>query len=327
MNPPRAAALDQSSKAGPGAVSTAGASGLAALVAVQLLFGFFPLFVKYAYDGFTPWALGAWRMLAGGAILAAVAFAVHGRRAVPMRADWPRLILCSLLGVVINILLFLKGMELSTSIYAGLTLPLIPVYTFVLAVCLGQERFDLVRGVGIALAAVGAALLAFSRQPAVASALGPHSKQGLGLALFFLNTFSYALYLVLVRPLFARYPALVVAAWVFLLSIPCVPLFAWGEDLFPTGASTRSIGGLVYSVLGATVLSYLLNAYALSKVCASTTASFIFFQPAIVVLAGVWLLGEKLAGHTALAGAFTLVGVWLVVKRRSTPHESVRLAP
>lgn len=263
-------------------------------------------------------------MLAGGGILAAVAFALHGQRAIPRREDWPRLALCSLLGVVVNILLFLKGLELSTSIYAGLTLPLIPVYTFVLAACLGQERFDWVRGLGIALAACGAVLLAFSRQGAATGTLTAPSSHGLGITLFFLNTLSYALYLVLVRPLFARYPALVVVAWVFLLSIPCVPIFAWGEDLLPAGASSRAIYGLVYSVLGATVLSYLLNAYALSKVPASTTASFIFFQPAIVVLAGVVLLGETLVGHTALAGALTLVGVWLVVKRPAALHQRPR---
>ncbi len=299
--------------------------GVSALLAVQLLFGLFPLFGKYAYEGFSPFALGAWRMSVGGLVLGLAAALVHGRKAMIRRADLPRLVLCSLLGVVINILLFLKGLQLTSSLYAGLTLPLIPVYTIVLASLLGHERLDWVRVLGVALAALGAAVLAFMRVEGAGEAVASlGGSERLGLSLFFLNTLFYALYLVLVRPLFARYPPLVVAAWVFVLSIPCVPFFAWGENLWPASASPRAVGGLVYAVVGATILSYLLNAYALSKVSASTTASFIFLQPAIVVLAGVVLLKEQLAGHAVLSGLLTCAGVWLVAVRPARAGRNAR---
>lgn len=290
--------------------------GWLALGAVQVLFGLFPMFAKFAYQGFSPWALGAWRMVAGGGLLALVSFARHRRAAWPARADLPRLLVCSLLGVVINILLFLKGLELASSIYAGLTLPLIPVYTFALAVLLRQERFDKVRALGLALALLGALLLVVEARPGVLSGGGLSPSVRRGILLFFLNTFSYSCYLVWVRPLFARYPPLVVTTWVFLLAIPWVPIFARGEGLFPAQAPARAWIGLAYSVVGATVLSYLLNGVALARVSASTTASFIFLQPAIVLLAGVWVLREPLHGRTLLAAALTFAGVWLVARRR-----------
>jgi drug/metabolite transporter (DMT)-like permease len=187
-------------------------------------------------------------------------------------------------------------------------MPVIPVYTLFIAVLVGQERFDPRRGAGIALALAGTAIVVFQKGPE----LGAEHLEGN--LLFVLNTLSYALYLVLAKPLLARYPPLVLTAWVFALSLWTIPLFRADAVLVPSAASTASWLSLVYILVFATLVAYLLNAYALSVVSASTTATYILLQPLITAVAGVLILGERVEPRTWLAAAAILAGVWLVVK-------------
>jgi len=285
--------------------------GRVALLFVQLFFGLFPLFGKWAMVELSARAVAGWRIAAGAVALPAVAAALYGRRALPRRADLPRLQACALLGVVLNMLLFLEGLRRSTAVNAGLIVATIPVFTFVIAVAVRQERFQAARGTGILLAFVGVSLLFLQRGP-------DFTAQTLsGNALMAVNAGCYSIFLVSVRPLLQRYPPLVVIAWVFVLSAWTVPLFAWGEAFAPPGVSTRGWLSLGYVLLFPTVLAYLLNTFALSKVSASTTAVFIFLQPLIVVASGVLVLGEALLPLTLAAAVTTLAGVWLVVRRRA----------
>src|SRR5687767_5275868 len=64
-------------------------AGHAALWAVQLCFGLFPVFGKWAIGpaGFSPLAIGGWRIAFAATVLGALAFALHGRRALPSGRD------------------------------------------------------------------------------------------------------------------------------------------------------------------------------------------------------------------------------------------------
>lgn len=291
--------------------------GRIALVFVQLFFGLFPLFGKWAMLEFSARAVAGWRIAAGAAALLGVAACLHGRRVLPRRADLLRLQACALLGVVLNMLLFLEGLRRSTAVNAGLLVGTIPVFTFLVAVAVRQERFSVSRGAGILLAFVGISLIFLQRGP-------DFTDETLsGNALMAINAACYSVFLVAVRPLLSRYAPLVVIAWVFVLSSWTVPLFGWGEAFVPAGVSTRGWLSLSYVLVFPTVLAYVLNTFALSKVSASTTAVFIFLQPLIVVATGVLVLGEALLPVTLAAAVTTLAGVWLVI-RRGAPG---RIAP
>jgi drug/metabolite transporter (DMT)-like permease len=294
---------------------TALLEGTLALVGVQLCFGLFPIFGTWAFAGFTPLAVAAWRMLVAGGVLGAAAFAIHGRGAWPRRGDWPRLFACSMLGVTLNMVLYLEGLERSTALSSGLIMPVIPVFTLLIAVLLRQERFAPVRALGILVALSGSLWLALGRGGEVSAA------HRTGNLLMLINAFCYSLYLVLSRPLLGRMPALVVVAWVFLLSCITVPLFAWSTPLWPA-ASARSWGSLAFILVFPTVLAYLLNVYALARVSASTTAAFIYLQSLITSVAAMLLLDERLTARTLLCGALIFAGTGLVLRRAP-----VRVAP
>lgn len=288
------------------------AQGYLALVAVQLCFGLFPIFGKWAFVDFSAASVAAWRMLVAGSVLSIAAFAIFGRGALPAAGDFVRLFLCSLLGVTLNMLLYLEGLKRSTAVNAGLIMPMIPVFTFGIAVAVRQERFSLARGLGILVALSGTLVLALSRGADLSSATR------LGNLMMVVNAFCYSLYLVFSRPLLKRYPPLVVTAWVFLLSIWAVPLFAWQATFVPEHAAARSWWSLAFVLVFPTVLAYLLNAFALSRVSASTTAVFIYFQSVITIVAAVMLLGEVLTTTEIVSGTLVFAGTWLVLRRPRT---------
>ena len=70
--------------------------------------------------------------------------------------------------------------------------------------------------------------------------------------------------------------------------------------------------------------AYLLNAFALGRVRASTTAFYIFAQPFITAVAAWWVLGERLEPELIPAALGLLVGLALVVRpgRRARPSRS-----
>jgi len=295
-----------------------------ALVIVQTCFGLSPIFVKRACvtGAFTPFAVGVWRMFFAAGALLCGAWLCFPRRLRPERADVPRLVACSLLGVVVNMTLYLEGLQRSTAVNAGLVMCLIPVFTFGVAALAGQERFGIVRAAGIAVALAGASLLFWAEQPELVRA------HGFGNLLMALNTLSYACYLVAVRPLTRKYPPLVVVAWVFGASLLFVPVLcaralwgsalpldaAFGEFVAPARADSHAWWSLAFVLVFPTALAYFLNSFALAHVRATTTAVYVYLQPLITAVAGVLVLHEEVTRTMFVAAALVFAGIWLVVR-------------
>ena len=300
-------------------------AGHAALWAVQLCFGLFPVFGKWAIGpaGFSPLAVGAWRIAFAALALGALALALHGRRALPTRRDLARLAVGSFLGITANMALYLEGLARSTATNAGLVVCLIPVFTFAIAAAVRQEPFLPLRALGLAVALGGASLLFWAERPELVAA------HGLGNLLMALNTLSYAAYLVTTRPLSRRYPPIAVIAWVFVLALPFVPLLTAAdmaghadgvakgalEVWFPPAATREAWLALGFVLVFPTAVAYLLNVFALSRLRASTTAVYVYLQSLITAAASALFLGERPTRALALAAACIFAGIWLVSRR------------
>lgn len=283
--------------------------GHVALLAVQIAFGLFPMFGKLAMEGFAPRAVAAWRILIGAIVLFGFAALFHRGALGVRRADLPRLQLCALLGVAVNQVLYLEGLERAPSINAGIVIVLIPVFVFALTVLVRQERLVPLRGVGVLVAAAGAGVLLARRGPDLGG------EYLTGNLLMISNSLCYAIYLVAIKPLAARYPPIVLIAWVFGLSAWTVPLFALDVSWLPRGGARAAWLSLGYVVVFATIVSYLLNTVALARVAASTTAFYVFLQPLIVAVAGTLVLAERLDAAFTIAAVLILLGLACVVAR------------
>jgi drug/metabolite transporter (DMT)-like permease len=279
-----------------------------ALACVQLFFGLFPVFGKLAFEGFQPQAVAVWRIAAGAGVLGIVALALHGRALLPRLADVPLLAVASLLGITANMVLYLEGLHRTSATTATLLMGLIPVFTFVVAVAAGQERFSYLRALGVAIALAGASALRWAESD------GAFAIDWIGLALLAGNALSYSAYFVLTRPLARRHPPLVVIAWMFLFALPFAPWLAARVELVPEATSTQW-WSLVFVLVFPTVLAYLFNVYALSRLSASSTAAGIYAQPFVAAAAGWWLLGETPSRGMFIAAAGVFLGLALVLRR------------
>ena len=129
-----------------------------ALIAVQILFGSWPVFGKVVLRSISPSSLVALRLTG-----AALAFVLLQRKLTPLFKmpvkDLLLLALCSMLGVVGNQFLYVKGLSLTTAINSALLSTTIPVFTLFVSILCGHDRLSARRLFGIALAAGGVVYL------------------------------------------------------------------------------------------------------------------------------------------------------------------------
>lgn len=294
----------------PGAISQPGAGPHLALIAVQVMFGSWPIFGKIVLTRLTTTTLVALRV--AGAALAFLALqSIAGRVKIDRRRDYARLALFSLLGVVLNQLLFVKGLAMTTVINATLLCTTIPVFALLVSIAMGFDRMSGKKLLGIGLAAAGVIYLI---DPLRAD-FTAHTT--LGNLLIVLNALSYAAYIAISKDLLHRYGALTVITWVFIFgTVFTIPFGFYYTDL----AALEYVGAKVwlavaYIILVPTVGAYYLNAWALERVSPSTVAIYIYLQPLIAVALAPLILGEKWNSRTWVAMALIFAGVYVVTRR------------
>jgi drug/metabolite transporter (DMT)-like permease len=291
------------------------ASVHAALLTVALLFGGNYVVAKFAFREITPLTLVVIRMVGTAGVLFAVSGILQRHRPRPAftRSDYGELFLYSLLGTTINQICFLEGLARSTATNAALMLVSIPVLTLAFAVLLKRERLTAMGLAGIVTGLAGALLLVIPRGNVDFS-----SQTTLGNVLLLAGGVSFALYLVLTRPILARHEPLRVMSWIFLFSaITVIPFgFVGLRSLASTGLTQGGWLSVTYVVVGATVLPYMLNSWALVRVRSSLVAIYILLQPVVAGTLGYFFLDERLGPHTVLAACLVVTGVLLSAWRR-----------
>jgi drug/metabolite transporter (DMT)-like permease len=281
-----------------------------ALIAVQAMFGTWFIVGKVVLRSVSSTGLVAFRI--GGAALALMVLRRRlGELRSMRRRDLGWLILCSMLGVGLNQLLFVKGLSLTTAIDAVLITATIPAFTLVVSILLGYDQLSWRRSLGIGLAAGGVIYLVDPLRSDFAA------RTTVGNLLIVASSLGYAFYMVLSKNLFKRYGALNVITWVFLISsIVTVPIGIYGFS----GGHLNTIPAAVwlriaYIIVVPTAGAYYLNAWALTRVSPSTVATYIYLQPLIAFGLAPLFLGERLGVRTVIACLLIFAGVGIVTSR------------
>src|ERR1041384_3733455 len=259
-----------------------------ALIAVQILFGSWPVFGKVVLRSMSASSLVALRLTG-----AALAFALLQRNVTPLFKmpvkDIALLALCSMLGVVGNQFFYVKGLSLTTAINSALLSTTIPVFTLFVSIIFGHDRLSPRRLLGIGLAAIGVIYLV---NPAHADISWQTTAGNL---LLVTNSLLYAIYIVISKRLFEHYGALNVITWIFLVgSLVTIPVGIYSlqqENVAAFGAGVWLMIAVI--IIFPTVGAYYLNAWALTKVAPSTVAVYIYLQPLFAFGVAPLLLGER----------------------------------
>ena len=259
-----------------------------ALVAVQLLFGCAPVIGKIALQTFPSYGIVGFRV--GGAALAFYFLQrFRGSLALDCRKDYLLFAVFSLFGVVLNQLLFFRGLSLTTATNTSLLAVTIPIFTILISALIGYDKLTWKKILGTLIAACGVIYLVNPAQASFSSATT------LGDILIILNSFSYAIYVAISKKLITKYGALKSIAWLFIfgsfINVPVGVYFMQTVELETVSAAAWI--ALAAIVIFPTILAYYWNAWALARVEPSVVAVYIYLQPLIGFVSAIIFLGEK----------------------------------
>jgi len=231
------------------------------------------------------------------------------------KKDWPRLIACSFLGMVINMLAFFKGLELSTPVNSSVIITISPIIVFIFSAILLKEKIQFLKTIGIISGFVGAVILVLYTSKTGINA--PNIP--LGNVLFIVNSFAYGLYLVLVKPLIEKYNIITLLKWLFLLAIFLNLPVTFNEFVSVKWADLPikdAVLPMLFVVVGTTFCTYLFNAYALRTLSPSTVSSFIYLQPIVGIVYAVSTKSDTLSLVSITGMILIFIGIYLVTKKK-----------
>lgn len=229
------------------------------------------------------------------------------------RTDWPRILACAIFGMVINMLMFFKGLQLSTPINSSVMITISPILVFILSAIFLKEKITLIRTFGILLGFSGAlGLILFGAEIRQDAPNIP-----LGNILFVVNSACYAIYLILVKPLTAKYHPFTLMKWFFLLAVLInfpITISEFTEVQWTT-LPYDVIWKMIFVVVGTTFFTYLLNVFALKTLKASTIGAFIYLQPLLAISFAMIMGADSLNIIKIMAAILVFIGVYLVTKK------------
>ncbi len=245
------------------------------------------------------------------AILLWIIFLFKRQRTIIHKKDIFRFVLCALTGIVINQLLFIKGLSLTHSIHASLLMLTTPILITIIAAWLLKEKVTNRKIIGLLLGIAGAAILISARTDT-----GNAKDILLGDILVLINAVSYTVYFILVRPLMSEYNPITVIRMIFTFGFFLALPFCWKEfaDVPWQQYSITNYVLLGQVVLGGTFLAYLFNVYGIKILGASTAGAYIYSQPLFAASIAMVFLGEHLSLYKIIAAVFIFAGVYLATK-------------
>lgn len=228
------------------------------------------------------------------------------------RKDFLRLLICGAFGVAGNQLSFFYGLNITTPINAAIIMTCNPILVLIMSAIILKERISVMKITGIFLGLVGAAgLILFNRELTISESTI------LGDLFIFINASSYAIYLVLVKPLMKKYQPITVIKWVFLFGFIFVFPFGFNQfnDINWQTFETTTWLVFLFVIVATTFLAYLFNIYALKIVNPSVVSIYIYSQPVVATIVALIIGQDQLSLLKIVAALLIFTGVFLVSRK------------
>jgi len=228
------------------------------------------------------------------------------------KRDLFKLALCAVFGVAVNQILFFEGLNLSTPINASIIITVIPVLILIFSHYILKEKITTIKVLGIILGAAGALLVILS-----AGSGDFRSNTMLGNLLIFINALSWALYLVLIKPLMEKYDSMTIMKWIFFFGLIIIFPFT-----FTSFAASSFITipfkiwmSVLFVVFAATIIAYFLNNYSLKTLSPNVNGIYIYLQPLIASVVAILFGKDELTVIKTIAAFLIMAGVYFVTRR------------
>jgi drug/metabolite transporter (DMT)-like permease len=227
------------------------------------------------------------------------------------------LFICGMCGIAFNQSLFILGLSQTSPVDASIIATSGPIFVMLLAALILKEPITQKKAFGVLIGASGGILLVLSSMQASnqVSSLAGDLKIVSG-------SFIYSVYVVISKPLSQRYSSVTIMKWMFLFSSIVLLPFMY-RDMTDTALFHRSyidgeeLGAIMYVLIGATFLPYLLVPMALKRIRPTTLSMYNYAQPIAASLIAVMAGQDTFSMSKAVSSALVFIGVYLVTQSKS----------
>ncbi len=288
----------------------------------QILWGLNPAITKIVFTaGLTPLFIYDCRMI-GAALLFWIASFFTKRERVE-RSDMLHIFFASMLGIILNLGMFLYGVQLTSPVNASIISTISPILTMSLAALFLREPITKKKSGGVIIGGLGAILLITNS--AHASGI---SGNIIGDVLCILAQTCYSCYLVFYKGLTTKYSPMTLMKWMFTFSALSSLPFTYSEFAnFNFGnIPDLAIYGICFIVIGPTFISYLLLPIGQKNLRPTIISSYNYIQPVVSTIVAIsWDLDNfnllKIASILLI-----FIGVFMVSRSKSRVQIESELA-
>ena len=225
------------------------------------------------------------------------------------KKDILRLALCSFFGIALNQIMFFEGLNLTTPINSSIIMSINPILVLLFSYFILKDKITWFKIIGIFLGATGTVNLILNQGDISFS-----SDKFIGNLFIVINSSSFALYLVLAKPLIVKYNPWTFMKWLFTFGFLIILPFS----IYPfyttdfAAVSDEIWLSIVYIVAGATFIGYLLYNFALKRVSPILTSIYLYLQPLIASLVAIIIGQDILTVDAVLSATLIFAGVYFV---------------
>lgn len=230
------------------------------------------------------------------------------------KGDLRKMALLAVFGVAVNQIFFIWGLDNTQPINSAIIMISNPIVVVVFTMIVLKEKITIYKVSGLSLGILGAvSLLLFKSK----GGLSFGSDTITGDLMTLVNSFSWAVFVVMAKPYMIKYKTVTVMKWIFLFGLLYVtPVGMY--DFMNTGWHTFNSDtwfALSFVVIATTFLAYLLNTYALKALSPSVVSTYIYLQPFLATIFAVYFGKDELTPVKIIAAACIMSGVYLVSKK------------
>jgi drug/metabolite transporter (DMT)-like permease len=258
--------------------------------------------IREGLRAYTPGHLALLRFLVASVTL--FVYALVTRMRLPAVRDVPAILLLGFIGITVYQVALSYGERSVSAGAASILVATVPCFTTILAAIFLRERIRLLGWLGIAISFAGVVIVV----------LGEGS--GLNFAtdalLILLASVAESVYFVVQKPYLKRYTGIELATYTIWAATLFMLVYSPGLPQQMQVAPITATLSIVYLGIFPAAIAYLAWSYALARMSASNTSSFLYVIPIFAILLAWPLLNEIPSLLSLVGGVVVIVGVALV---------------
>lgn len=221
---------------------------------------------------------------------------------------------CSFFGVVINQILFLVGLDMTSPINSSIILSTNPIFAFIFAALILREHITLLKGTGLAIGLSGVLLLILQNGTPDLS-----SSSFLGDVFTLTNTISWAFYTVIIKRMLEKYHPVTVMKWTFLFGmLTNIPAgYHQWSTMDWSAIPLKGWLGIGFVVIFATYLGYLLILFGLRRLSPTIVSTYTYTQPILAAYLASIMGQDHIDLVMVISALLIFAGVFVVSRQKN----------